>query len=411
MLVKNQFSTGKIRIPLVHIQTVTKLFLRSYSRLSIYIKKLSYEFSQLIFYAYSPPRARILILGNYEMDLLHPLCGNEKFITIRFYKDIYIFPSVLRQIILLVIKRKVRITGNIPLDLYYAALVGSIKPKLVITKNDNYHSMYNVARMADPIPFLFIQDANRYDFLEWGEHLLRNIYMPYYACFGLATKMTLEGMGATVGEYLPLGSIRNSHYIADHFDVGKNTISYDICLVCEPSPGWDDHHPGFEDAIGTIATFVTRLANKHGYRIIISGKGYADDRRRLKEVAWYKKYIEGDYEVTGRDHRFTTYSTIDSSELSIGFCSTALSEGLTRKNKVLFCNFTGNAIFDQPVHGIWQLNSRDYDAFENVVLQLLNMSALQYYRDSEELRCQTMNMSLEELPIEILRKIIKEKIQ
>lgn len=354
----------------------------------------------------SPPKAKIAILDAPTARLLTPICGAERFEAIHIRgEQLHITFGILWATAIWTLKTKQPLVG------YVIALLEQIQPVITITFVDNARLFYEVSRRYGGSRFLAIQNAARYDTNHLSPALAREIHIPEFACFGEFEKNLYLKKGATVGKFYPIGSLNDAYYRERHASRHK-VKEYDVCVVAEPAPGWDElEGPGFEDAIGNIAKYAVEFCKKHEKRLCIAGKrdpGAVRDSEQL----WYEKYIGTEVEIIPRvREEFTTYGLVDRSAVSIAFISSALQEGMGRGNRVLFCNFTGDQLWSFPIDGIWRLNDATYEAFERRMLELLEMSDAEFQRLSSPIKSQVMNYD-EKNPTHIfLKKLIAEAVE
>ena len=181
-------------------------------------KRICNDFAQIkVHLVRGVPRSKIIIIGVHNLDLLVELCEGKSAGTIKFYREIFLYPTLpldLFRVLISAVRKPYIFKGNFLLDLYYATLLRKINPEKVLTLCDNYLSMHNVARLVHPVDVWFFQDANRYDFLEeWDCKGRSRMFMPTYVCFGHAVADLLRRSNAEVGRFLPIGSLRNALYM------------------------------------------------------------------------------------------------------------------------------------------------------------------------------------------------------
>lgn len=353
----------------------------------------------------APKEARVAILDATNVRYMTPLCGDEK------YEIIHVGGERLHLTvdILLAAARWTWRTGD-PQIAYVIALLECIRPFITITLIDNARLFYEISRHYRHCRFLAVQNAARYDTAHLERELAKQIHIPEYACFGKFEEDLYTKKEAKVGRFYPIGSLRDSYY-REQFAAQNEKIEYDICVVGEPSPGWDRlEHLGFEDAIGNIAKYAVIFSKKHNKRLCIAGKRDPGTVRD-SESEWYEKYIGKDIQIIPRvREQYTTYGLIDRSAVSVSFISTALQEGFGRGKRVLFCNFTGHRKWDFPVEGIWRLNDPSYEAFEERLLKLLAMTDQEFRTASSETAQYMMNYN-EKLPTHLfLQKLITDAV-
>jgi surface carbohydrate biosynthesis protein len=354
-----------------------------------------------IYYS-KPSKAKIAILDGSNVQYLIPLCGDEKYTTIDVNgEQLYLTLEIIFSMFKWTVKTHDPQLG------YVITLLEIINPSITITFVDNATLFYEVSRRYHHCRFLAIQNAARYDTAHLESKLAKEIHIPEFACFGDYEKDLYTKIGAKVNQFYPIGSVRDSYYRNIHA-VEDGNIDYDICLVSEPSPGWDQiEFPGFEDAIGTIAKYAVQFSQKYNKKLCIAGKRDPETTARDAELKWYEKYIGKNIDIIPRvREEYTTYKLIDRSAVSISFVSTALQEGLGRGNRVLFCNYTGYKHWSFPVNGIWLLEESSYDSFEKQLLILLGMTDEQFRQQSAMAAKYVLNYN-EEIPTDVyLGKII-----
>ncbi len=330
----------------------------------------------------SPATVDVAIFEKTNIDYILPLCGSLQTAPIDITGNTIVLSwSILRYFLFFFLSSACFRAS------YYAALIRCLAPAIVITFIDNSNLFYEVARIGRRYTrFLAIQNAARYDVLELSPQKSRKIFIPEFACFGEHEKEMYLGKGARIERFYPVGSLRESYYRRQrsHKESSekKDLYDYDLCVVAESSPGWDRMYPGFEDAIGRIAQYAVRLAREKGLRIVIAGKrDITPSEKRLNihlrdtEVAWYEKYIGQEVPITPRVRdQFTTYELISRSRLSLAMVSTALYEGASRGSRVLFCNFSGNSLWDFCLEGLWNLKEDRYEVFAERVMHILSLS-------------------------------------
>lgn len=312
--------------------------------------------------------------------------------------------------------------GCLPQVAYLAALLRQLRPAIVVTFIDNSDLFYQVARVNHRrMRFLAIQNGARYEVVEMTREEARRIFIPEFACFGEYENDLYSGKGAQVGRFIPIGSLREAYfrrYWQQAAPADGDPYEYDLCVVAEAAPGWDRTYPGLEDAIGNIAKYAVRLAREKGLKLVIAGKRdvspglvRAHIHQRDTEVDWYRKYIGDKVAITPRvrDH-FTTYGLISRSRVSVAAMSTALREGASRGRRVLFCNFSGDRVWDFCVDGIWSLKEGSYEAFAERVMALLNLSDEAWREKSAKMASYVMNNDNRNPTHIALERIIAEAV-
>lgn len=364
------------------------------SRLVQRLYRFSKWFQHVEFHWSNPRRVDAVIFEDTNSDYLLPLCGDlPKSVLDVPAKALHLNLHIIAGTLLLVTR------GHGVQASYFAMLLRIMGPSIVITFIDNSDLFYNVARINHgKMRFLAIQNAARVDIVELKEEAARKIFLPEFACFGEYERDLYITKGAHVGKFYPIGSLRESYFRrywqSQGNDLAYRKPEYDLCVVAEASPGWNQIYPGSEEAIGKIAAYAARYAKERGLRLVIAGKRDAVPaveraaiHQRDAELEWYEKYIGTETPIIPRVRdEFTTYGLISRSQLSLALMSTTLREAASRGCKVLFCNYSKDTRWDFCVDGIWSLAEDGYEVFAERVTYLLSL-------DEEEYRTQSSSMA------------------
>jgi surface carbohydrate biosynthesis protein len=335
----------------------------------------------------------VVIFESTNSEYIEPLCENYSYVVLDIDStSIVLNRKVAYYFILHFIK-----TGSIKIA-YYSALIESINPNIVVTFIDNSILFSSICKkLHRSYYFLAIQNACRYDVRAGRKEInTRKIFLSNFACFGKYEKELYDQVGAKVLNYIMVGSLREDYFrryllaLNPKKIENKATIKYDLCLIAESSPNWDKMYPGVESSIGVLAQYTIRYCKENGLKWIIAGKRDMDNGREDFQTAsgeslWYKEYI-GDAIITPRvKDKYTTYQLVQSSRLSLATVSTALYEGASRGNKVLFCNYSNFRFRDFPVKCIMSLTDEGYEAFSCRVSKILDLSDSEYHKQTEKI--------------------------
>ena len=89
-----------------------------------------------------------------------------------------------------------------------------------------------------------------------------------------------------------------------------------------------------------------------------------------------------DFEISfHKKNDFENYKNLINSKLIIGMNSTILREAFEFKRKVLWCNLVDHLDTQSPSEGICEFKSKTYEAFEERVLKILNISFDEYLKE------------------------------
>lgn len=318
-------------------------------------------------YSFSIPKKKIIIfdgVGSNPEELKKILNFDDCFTLEVRHKNIskiYINVKILFKFLFFLIKKKQKISIA-----YFCALVCSINPKLILTRNDNLLYFSEVSKILyKDYNFFAIQKSARYEYGEpfYKKENLKKVFIPELASFGDYEKDLSQKYNLDVKKFFVSGSMRLSCYQEELKKNDNNHEEFDICLIDEASEGWDKLYQGFEAAIGNLAEFTFKYAVKNKKKLVFAGK-----RPDVKgfEIAnrFYKRYINSEFDLkinTG----WSSYNYINRSQVTIGVVSTLLREALGLKKKILSCNFTGHSAWDFPVTGLCQLNEKNFQIFED----------------------------------------------
>ena len=365
----------------------------------------------------NPTKTDILVLDDTGAERLEFLIKNyDHFILpIRYNKisNIYISFKIINNLIKYFNKTNLS-------KAYFCSLIEIINPKLIITNIDNSLPISNIAKILEnKFNFLAIQNAARYEFHEYGKKHASKFFIPELACFGNFEKSLYKKYNIKVKKFFVCGSINILNY-QNFIKLNKEKISkkrFDICLISEPSPGWDKKFPGFEKALGKIADFTVRFAKKHNMKLVFAGKRpkftYVNSSKKInknfiEEVNFYKKHIAGNFKILERNiDNYSSYQAMHNSRISIGMVSSLLRENFALSGKSLSCNFTNDKTWDFPIKGICSLNDLDFKKFEKRVLKILSMSYKNYILNFKQKPNYLMYINKNKTTQDLLKKKIK----
>ena len=345
----------------------------------------------------SPPKKKIIIFDDGGNGALEKILNVKEFyllpVRINKINEIYFYLPILAKTLKFLLSYKLSTS-------YFCAIIETINPKLVITMIDNSILFSDVARILDKkYKFIAVQNAARYEFDERGKQHAKKFYIPELACFGKFEKNLYNRHNIKVKNFFVCGSL-NISFFQDYLKKlsrkkkTNNYKQYDICLVSEPSLGFDKQFPGFEKSISKVAEFTIRLAKKHNLKLAIVAKRpkfifeksvfskkpiKRENEAHKNEIKFYKKYLKVNFKFLQRNvKKYSSYHVMLNSNLTIAMMSTLLRESLALGGKILSCNFTNNKIWNFPIQGICSLNNMNFEEFEKRVLKLLSISYKNY---------------------------------
>jgi surface carbohydrate biosynthesis protein len=361
-------------------------------------------------------RVDVLIFERTNINYIRPLCRKNLTKSFEVRTDIIIINF---KVMYYFVKHLIINFSPSPYTAYACAFIELSSPKIVITFIDNSEAFWDMARSLPNFRFLAIQNAARYEIVEMNYEEAKRIFIPEFACLGQYEEDLYKSKGANVGKYYKIGSLRESlyrNYIKKNI-INLESYEYDLCVIAEASPNWDKLYPGIEDAFGKIAKYAVRMSEEEGLKLVIAGKRdlnppekRADFQTFTAESDWYKRYI-GTYPITPRVRdAYSTYQLVSKSRISIALMSTALREGLSRGSRVLFCNYTGDPLWDFPVDGIWFLKEDGYEIFKERIQLILKMDTVEYRKKSASMKKYIINNDDKQPTQTFLENLISEAI-
>lgn len=173
---------------------------------------------------------------------------------------------------------------------------------------------------------------------------------------------------------VPIGSLRDSMYRATKYSPRIN--SNQICVVSQ-FKGLSGVGLALPEQrqknIETLLDFTRRFAVEQGCSIAIALYAKRPEKQRV-EVEWYRSLFGDLCTFNDPNSQFATYRLADESAIALGVHTSVLWEQFGRGRKILACNFTGETIFEFPVHGPWYLTEASYEAFRDRLSMLKGLS-------------------------------------
>lgn len=321
---------------------------------------------------------KIVVLHETNIEFLQPLFQGVPYKIIQPENlEVYITPSILKETIFYFTKIK-----NLRIS-YILALVKAMRPSIVITYIDNSYVFQQLTKHDDKIRFLAIQNGNR--LLDRDNPPDKpKIFLKEFACIGRYEIDQYKMHGAQVRNFYPIGTLKDAFYRRGLVENSTKKI-YDICLVSQIRPGLQKKYTERLESFNLIVSFVKKFSETYNLSVCVAMRTHPE--RNLDLYNWEDKWFRltlGSKVVLypNKLEEYTTYQLSDQSVITVGMHSTAMREAFGRRNRILSCNFSGNSTYDFQVDGPWALNVPDYSAFEERMLNLLNIEENDYARIS-----------------------------
>ena len=284
---------------------------------------------------------------------------------------------------------------------YVLACLDCIQPRVVLTLIDNNGVFHALSRAYSDATFIAIQNGTRTPWcmteaLQPPPHPASRISMPMLFCFGIYEQHLYAKYGQDVDEFKVTGSLMAGYY-AKFGRATHRSTKFDICLISQWHGHFYEQYHGRQkqfvhlvrQGIDRLCEYLAKFLERHdGIRLAVATR-FQDS----KEVDFYREYFGAKATYVDRDpDRFSTFSTIEASNVTVVFSSTAGYEALGLCNKVLFCDLSDGDWFTCPLEGIWALNKPTYEAFESRIEQLLALDREQFVQASAEARRSLMDI-------------------
>ncbi len=265
---------------------------------------------------------------------------------------------------------------------YIGACLDYVGAKVVLTNIDNSTFFQRLSHLDGDRTYFAIQNGTRTlycvrDSLPAHPHPSSKIAMTNYFCFGQREIDLYTQQGHHIDQWLPVGSLVGGYF--------KSVIStknvphrYDLCLVSQWHEHFFDTGAGVHEnaqykrvgaAIDGLNRFIAKLIDETDLSLVVCLRSNISGERE-----YYEKLFRGKAIIPAADlNDFSTYRAAEQSRLVVALNSTTLSEILSWKHKVLWCNLTNDEHYEMTVAGICYFSGDDYEAFRERVSYLLNM--------------------------------------
>jgi len=281
------------------------------------------------------------------------------------------------------------------------------RPKCVITFRDN-GDIQHIHKIFRSINFFAIQNGNRTKrelISKYGYGQKRKLNLPNYFSFGLYEKETFKYFGHIIQECIPVGSFRASIYQAK-FNQMKSK-KYDICFI---SMWRDVNFNSYDDNVllketeqmKMVDDLILEFVERHKLKLAICLRS----GHKGLEYNYYKSLYSKSAKLVFRDE-FSTYKTMDISELIISSHSTCSSEALGWKKKSIYVDFSKNNIFAYFDKSI-VIRKPEFKSFDSKVKALLDMNQKTYQKKLKNYSSYVMNYDSKKPTFEKIQDELKK---
>jgi surface carbohydrate biosynthesis protein len=264
--------------------------------------------------------------------------------------------------------------------------IAAIDPKMLISFVDNSRNFNILSRVYTKAKFLGIQNGLRgIEVAELAPHLC----LPNLLCFGQEVVDRYQQEKCSVSRFVVGGSLKNSLYLASTKVAQEK--KYDLLWVSQFRPArFGSTMPVLKENSLMLLEFVQRYCEESGRTLCIACS--CKERNFSYEYQFLLQQIRVPKVrlVPNDDNNFSSYRAMDMANVTVTINSTIGFEGISRGNKVLFCNFSEDEYFDVPSgysEGPWALRdpSGDYEKFAATLKSLENMHQEQWRAASRKM--------------------------
>ena len=255
---------------------------------------------------------------------------------------------------------------------YKVAFIRQVKPKLVLTLNDNHEFFYKVSFFCKGVVTAFIQNSRRTDLNDIFATLARHpAYRVDYMfvhnlCIGNQYSRYIQG------SIVPIGSFKNNLYLP----VQDKDIQQDksILFVSQwrspkhfPIPAKDGTpvtHNKFYRLDQLLFNVVRRWCNINGVRLSVLLVNRINSPALNSEISFYRELLGSNDECSllACETRQDAYSQLDAHSLTVTISSTMGLESLARGNRAAYFDLRKDCLKTTSDFG-WPSNLSDTGPF------------------------------------------------
>ena len=274
---------------------------------------------------------------------------------------------------------------------YLLACLRVIKPKIVISLNDNSSDLHWLSREFKSGTFFTIQNGNRTnDQLNSGEKQ----YHKHFFCFGNYERSRYKRFSHIVEHFYPVGSLLAGAYKAKNFNCDIN-IEYDISIISQYSKRLYEETYLKEkikwNAMDKMHEFLVKYINEFNLKaalLLRKANPDSDGEREYFDKFYKKKIIY----ICNDKNLMSPYNSMDQSELIVDCFSTASIEAFGWGKKILHCDFTGNKNYNDYDPMI-MFTEPSYESFKKRLNELRREPYENYRKRTKEYASYLMNNS------------------
>lgn len=252
--------------------------------------------------------------------------------------------------------RRAFFVSSLPKEIRTLSAIAQTLRVRVVISTDQYRDLLTAERHLKGIRFYWVQHGLFFD--QRSESIRREEAYPdrntSVTLFALSSYdcENYRRWGARPDRVIPVGSLNNSVYLnLPRTFRDEISLNYDLCIVekgLNPNPDSElsaIRRDNFAELLGGLAPYCSNNSLK-----VVVALSQSSNQDAVLE--WIRNTFLYNFDIVYSRADFSTYRTVDRSDVTIGQVSTVLSEALCRNRKVLSVNFTSLNYLVLPGGGI-----------------------------------------------------------
>jgi hypothetical protein len=227
--------------------------------------------------------------------------------------------------------------------------------------------------------------------------------------FGEYDKTNYRRWGNIHSNLHPVGSLNNAIYLSKKIE--PTEVQYDLCVIQgATNPNAVDYFSQVRlHNWEKIVEYVNTLQSILNLKVIIALSPLSSKRAEVK--SWFEARLTNPVAFTPIGSAHETYRAIDQSKVSVGETSTAIVEGLARKNKCIALNFSELDVLSLPGNSLNTLKNPKYPEFEERFSLLKNMDHDHYWSEIQSDVAKLINVDEQAQVVEKVQQRIRYLLQ
>ncbi len=268
---------------------------------------------------------------------------------------------------------------------YVETYIKYVRPKIVITFNDNYLIFYEIKKYFD-CHFIAVQRGYRTyhnDILDIFKKNNSKYFIDKYFVFNNSVVNHLKRYVSS--NYTLLGSPENNFFSKNNGKMKKKEIVYISSYAPSAFKGSNEDEKFISNYYMSEIKVLNNLINfceRKNYKFLLLSK-HSNKLNKESEKKFYYGNLKGKFVYIENHKSRNSYEIMNNASLCVGTNSTLVYENLSRENKTFIFNFRNDKhpydtkrfgyFSDLPSSGEFWYQGKDHDLFLNKMEMLLNL--------------------------------------